>query len=132
MHHISTIRHMKEKLIKLFTPLNCAWTVGIMMAITEIPIPAKWNIVLNSEGATLHDYRFYIAVYLILTILLGYMAVTTKYLFYKVVTWLSVGKLIDQFYNPYGWCLPEKLWDIMILIYLLKELHTWKKTKAAP
>jgi len=120
---------MRQKLLYIFTPIVCTWIIGITLVLADIPIPAHWDIVLDSRGATLSDKQFYVAVYLMLTVLFIRMSITTKYLFYIIVAWLSWGKLIDQFYNPYNWHIAEKIWDILILLYLTKEIHGKRSRK---
>lgn len=41
---------------------------------------------------------------------------------------LLIGKLIDQFINPYGYHAAEFVWDLGVAIWTIRHYIKWKKT----
>ncbi len=97
-------------------------------AFSMLPIPAKWNIVIDGYGASVEDKIWYVCVYAILTMAFHLIYKLTNHLFFNLCFLLLGGKLIDQFFNPYGYHWVEMVWDILISIYIL---YKWKNRKIA-
>lgn len=107
------------------------YALSAIVLITIIPFPKGWDFVIDPCGALLSDKVWYIGVYLILTTAFFIISKLAKDIFFKVIFLLSIGKLIDQFSNPYGYHAPEIIWDAIILIWATIQYIKWKKTTAA-
>ncbi len=90
---------------------------------TNIPIPDAYNIHCDRYGTTVDSKIWYICVYLILTILFDLTSKLTGQLFFKVLALLSAGKLIDQFWNPYGYHYAELGWDIIVVLWTAWQIR---------
>ncbi len=88
-----------------------------------IPIPAKWNIVVDAKGSTIEDYVWYVSYYAVLTLVLFMLYRITDNLAIKLLFLLGIGKLIDQFFNPYGYHIAELIWDITITLLILIQAN---------
>ncbi len=97
-----------------------------------IPIPAKWNIIVDNHGATIEDYVWYISYYGVLTLVLFMLFKLTNNIAIKLLFLLSIGKLIDQFFNPYGYHAPEIIWDIIIASWIsIEQINQWREHKSS-
>lgn len=90
--------------------------------ISNVPIPECLNFVCDGHGATLSDRVWFFSMYAMLTTALHLCYKLNNELAFKVVYLLSVGKLIDQVYNPYGFHLAEYLWITLILTWTIAKL----------
>ncbi len=121
---------MRFKFSNIYTVENTAMIIIMIVIISILPIPDKWNIMLDKNGSNLSDYRFFSCMYAILTILCLYIGSSTNNIIFKILTGLSFGKLVDQFCNPYGYHFLEIVWDIVVIIYVLYS-HEWKRTQSS-
>lgn len=95
-----------------------------LVVISMLPIPNRMNIVINKEGAILEDKIWYLCMYAIVAILFYIVWQQNKSKAFKIFFLLSIGKLIDQLYNPYGYHEAEFIWDILIAAWAYTD---WRK-----
>ncbi len=101
--------------------------ISFFALLSMAPIPAKWNVVIDKYGALVEDKIWYVCVYAMLTTAFHLIYKLTNHLFFIALFLLSIGKLIDQFFNPYGYHAAEIIWDAIIFIFILTKLIHGKK-----
>lgn len=96
------LRHIRAWFCKNITDKICLNIVLFSVVVAAIPIPERWNKIVDEQGGKIGDYIWYNSYYLIITILL-FMACKNSRLFgFKMLFILSFGKLADQLWHPYG------------------------------
>lgn len=106
------------------------WIVIALVAsqIADISWPEGWDKEVDRYHTLLSSKIWYISIYLVLTLILDLASKLTGQLFFKVACLFSAGKLIDQFWNPYGYHISEMGWDIIILFWTVWQIRKRKCT----
>lgn len=102
------------------------WFIVIVQIIACIPLPDKWNVIVDEMGARVEDYEWFISMYLILTACFFIISIATNNVIAKILFWMSWGKVVDQFYNPYGLHLLEIIWDVVAITWTLYTTRKWR------
>jgi hypothetical protein len=126
-----------RKIIGYFTIARLFWVICAFEAtdlffstVDAFKINGWWNKIVDKAGATFEDRIWYISNYCELSILFfiiageNFSSADGKYkIGFKFFFLLAWGKLVDQFFNPYGYHLPELCWGILATIWLIRELE---------
>lgn len=123
-------RHIARMSLKAYIK-----AIAVFGVISMIPIPAFWDIVADAHGATIEDKKWYICFYIITALSFALIDKLTRRqflenMFFKVCKLLLIGKVIDQFFDPYGYHVGELIWDTSILIWATIQYVKWGKTTA--